>query len=463
MGSKSPNIFDYITKKNAPTTSVGDYNSLLSNNGLGSNYYNVSDTNVFSEIRLTPQQAYVWYERNYAVKNAVDRIINTALTINLKLINLNDPNKVNSNHPLLDMLYKNNKYTNSITLLTELYKSLLITGVFVPVFLNSIGDVFNSTPNTLDFVRGFEVVANQGSMSGGMLDAFRRGYGYIDNISLSAPYNTSVYSMQLKGANTIFVNEDNTKQCGYFTSEYNRNYPVPQIPLQSVVWQLYLIEYGLQHNVGMLSNGAKIPYIITPNEPLNSENYNKLLTDYYANFTGVAQAGKPLITNAPLNIKLLESKNNTDMEFSTLLDNAEKAIYNLFNIPVATYSTKTQTKSNAENADTALCEQAVIPIVNKFCQFITAFAKTRFDDLDDWKLGYIMEEIPAMQASGLKKAQLLSQLGSGIVKINEVRKPAGLVSLPEAQNVFITTPVKPAMTPPADNDDSDNEAQTPNT
>jgi hypothetical protein len=105
------------------------------------------------------------------------------------------------------------------------------------------------------------------------------------------------------------------------------------------------------------------------------------------------------------------SQTNKDMDFATLKDKVETAIYNQMRIPLPLVKTEQMTLANMEVAKLSLYDNAVLPTTKRLMSELSRFLLHRFERDDKrFRITFDEGELPALQIRRNEQIKILHGL-----------------------------------------------------
>ena len=215
---------------------------------------------------------------------------------------------------------------------------------------------------------------------------------------------------------------------------------------QSKLTQIYLeMEQhiaGAIHNKKLLGNGARPSGVLTLDEEMSDDAYEKARTEVNSFYSGADNAGNILIFEGQGS--KFESFNISprDMDFATLSERNTTAIYNRLNIPLPFVSDKSMTYNNLSEAMYQLYTLAVLPIAEVMFECLTNLILVNYKDGERYEIHY--DELDIDVFASRKREENEKTIRLGITTYNEARGMFALEELEEGgDDVFIS----PALVP----------------
>lgn len=212
----------------------------------------------------------------------------------------------------------------------------------------------------------------------------------------------------------------------------------------SVLTQLFLeMEQYIQgavHNNSLLKNGTKPSGVLTLDEEMSDDAYERARKEFQQFYSGAENAGKVLIfegANAKFEAFNLSPK---DMDYAKLVEWVENALYRRLKIPRALVSDKAMTYNNLREAKMQLYEFAIFPALDMILEGLTDLIFERAKDGSGYELFYDVKDIDAFAEKQMEIDENIVRLG--ITTYNEARNKFNLVDLDEnGDTVFAPSPI----------------------
>lgn len=212
----------------------------------------------------------------------------------------------------------------------------------------------------------------------------------------------------------------------------------------SVLTQLFLeMEQYIQgavHNNSLLKNGTKPSGVLTLDEEMSDDAYERARKEFQQFYSGAENAGKVLIfegANAKFEAFNLSPK---DMDYAKLVEWVENALYRRLKIPRALVSEKAMTYNNLREAKMQLYEFAIFPALDMILEGLSDLIFGRAKDGSKYELFYDVKDIDAFAEKQMEIDENIVRLG--ITTYNEARNKFNLVDLDEnGDTVFAPSPI----------------------
>jgi HK97 family phage portal protein len=321
---------------------------------------------VYSELHGSSQQrSYmvmpgqpVWMDRNYAqfsmeayVRNVIaNRSINmvawaaASVGFTLYITGQRGARREASAHPIIELLKRPNPTQANGAFLHSMYQYLLISG---NAFVQSIGPK-DRPPAELHLLRPDRVAVLAGK---GGLPA---GYRYtVNNQGIDFPVDRITGRSRILHLKTFHPLNDwyglsPVEAAAYSIDQHN----------QSGAWNQSLLQNGARPSGALVVRGDK-----TGNSVLSEDQYHRVKQQIDEQFTGAANAGRPILLEGGLEWKEM-SMSPRDMDFIEAKHASARDIALAFGVPPQLLGIPgDNTYSNLQEARLALWEQTVLPLV----------------------------------------------------------------------------------------------------
>lgn len=210
-------------------------------------------------------------------------------------------------------------------------------------------------------------------------------------------------------------------------------------PIQAAAKSIDVHNSCNDYNKALLDNSARpsgaLKYKPEPDasQNLTDEQYNRLKNQFEEQYTGSANAGKPLILEGGLDW-LPMSFNQKDMQFIENKDQAAREIAICMGIPPMMLGIKgDSTYSNFSEANRAFYRQTVIPTANFALKEFERYFKQQFPDL------FIEIDEDKISALADERTELWDRVGKAeYISANEKRSLTGYAEYTETENIADT-------------------------
>jgi len=343
---------------------------------------NMSHKDLFTDALIGGYRSYmvmpgqpVWMDRNYPqfaleayIKNVIahrsmSMVAGAAGSVGLKL-NMVTPDGTRLPvrvHPLLDLLAKPNPTHAKGEFFKALHEYKLISG---NAFIQAVGPQGES-PSELHLLRPdrMAVIAGTGTMPA--------GYRYtVNNQYTDYPVNVISGRSQILHLKNFHPLNDwyglsSVEAAAYSIDQHN----------QSGAWNQALLQNGAR------PSGALVVRVDSPGGGrLSEDQYNRVKLQIDEQFTGSANAGRPLLLEGGLDWKEM-SMTPKDMDFVEAKNSAARDIALAFGVPPQLLGIPgDNTYSNLAEARLALWEQTVAPLVKMTVDALNSWLAPMFGD-----------------------------------------------------------------------------------
>jgi HK97 family phage portal protein len=318
----------------------------------------------------------VWMERNYVpfaleayVRNviahrAIDMVSGAAASVKLKLdqVNSRGIRRELKVHPLLDILKQPNPAQATSEFFQALYHYRMISG---NAFMQAVGPK-KSAPAELHLLRPDRMAVIAGA---GALPA---GYRYtVNNIATDFPVD------RITGRSAVL----------HFKNFHPLNDWYGLSPVEAAAYSIDQHNQAGAWNQALLQNGARPSgaLVVRADSPsgtntLSEDQYNRVKNQIDEQFTGAANAGRPLLLEGGLDWKEM-SLTPKDMDFIEAKNSSSRDIALAFGVPPQLLGIPgDNTYSNLQEARLALWEQTVIPLVQHTVDNLNHWLAPMFGD-----------------------------------------------------------------------------------
>lgn len=229
---------------------------------------------------------------------------------------------------------------------------------------------------------------------------------------------------------------------------------------------------GVVHNKNLLKNGARPSGVLTMNEEMTADNYEKTREQVRRFYQGEKNAGGVLIFEGDGSRFESFSISPRDMDFASLHDRVERTLYNRLNIPSPLLKDTAMTYNNLDSALYQLYILASNPLLSEFLLELDTLLDDKYKDALNYKLGIDPIDVLALKPRQIEDNSKLSK--SAFITIDENRKMFGYdpleeggdkLYIPSGFNEFLTdeeraTRMQDFMNKQGDKKQSDNEVET---
>ena len=282
------------------------------------------------------------------------------------------------------------------------------------------------------------------------------GNSYLFLAGLDASSASGVYSLHSKAVE-IVVKNDRAIAYRYRNSSSEKTYPIDGVSRMSRVLHfknyhpsnhfyglsslaaaaksINLYSQTLSWNKALLKNAIKPSGALVfqdGNGYLNDEQFERLQQQFYDNFSGSSNSGKPLVLEGGL--KWQETNNAERFEkFLELKDSSARDIAIAFNIPPQLLGINgDNTYSNMQEARLSLWEENIVPLLDKLSDGLSNWFSYWFEE--DLLIDFDRDAISALTE---RRENLWSKIaGASFMTLNEKRAFVGLGAVEGGDKIF---------------------------
>ena len=232
---------------------------------------------------------------------------------------------------------------------------------------------------------------------------------------------------------------------------------------QSALVQVYLEmeQYisGAVHNNKLLKSGARPSGVLTLDEEMSDDAYEKARAEVNNFYSGAENAGNVLIFEGQGSRFDSFNISPRDMDFVNLSKNNKTEIYNRLNIPMPFVSDSAMTYNNLSESLYQLYILAVIPLIEMIFETMTDLILYRYKDGERYEIHYDEMDIDVMAKR--KREEDANTIRLGITTYNEARGMFSLEKLEEGgDDVFISPMLAPLGQPVEKNEEEPKKTPT---
>lgn len=350
------------------------------------------------------------YKNNVIIHRCVSLIATSASHIPWQIYNNHGSSKTFlNNHPANKLLKKPNPSTSGADFFTENISSLLLYG---NSYILSSNNNNNGFPTQLYNLHSSNIdhINNEDQLV---------AYKYrISNMEEIFPIDTDS-----KFSKILHLKNYNPSDSEYGLSCLSSASKAINLHSKIMDWNKSLLKNAIRPSGALVFKDG--------NGYLTDEQFERLQQQFYQNFSGSSNSGKPLILEGGL--KWQETSNAERFEkFLELKDSSAKDIAIAFNVPPQLLGiTSDLTYSNMQEARFALWEENIIPLLSKYS-----------DALSNWLSHWYQEELlvdfdrESISVLTGKRENLWSKISSAnFMTINEKRALVGLTSIENGDKI----------------------------
>ncbi|KAF8818501.1 phage portal protein [Rickettsia endosymbiont of Cardiosporidium cionae] len=204
--------------------------------------------------------------------------------------------------------------------------------------------------------------------------------------------------------------------------------------LDVAVKSINLYSRIIEWNMSLLNNSSKPTGALIfkdSNGYLTDEQFYRLKEQFYDNFTGVSNSGKPLILEGGLQWQEMHHQQKLE-KFLELKDSISRDIAIVFNVPPQLLGIiGDNTYSNMQEARLSFWEENIIPLLNKLSGALSHWLSCWFNE--ELIIHYDLDSISALNK---KRERLWERIsGADFMTLNEKRAIVGLAPLEDGDNI----------------------------
>lgn len=364
-------------------------------------------------LASTAASAFHLYEQSTAVSIPVNMIADAFATFEPVLLikGADGQDRLERNHPVLDLLRKPGERYSLELFLETLAKAYLVTG---ECFVIGLGGV-NRPPLAMTPIDPKSLTPS-------------RGIGGTD-----APALWHVAGNTLPGVYTRGTARDAGR---YFEGSLRelwqiRNYSTRDngllrgmSPLVSASREARQHVLGSQHNVSLLERGGRVSLVFHFRQDMDEDDFETVKERVRDQYGGASKAGEIGVTaGGELDIKEA-GVNNRDMDFANLQKLAMKSVALAYHVPLPLVSDERMTMGNYAEAKTALYDDAVIPLAGRIFGGLSDALLPRFGaDPRRMRITFDPDLVPTLLSRRNEELKLRKEIG--LETDNELRAMIG--------------------------------------
>lgn len=232
------------------------------------------------------------------------------------------------------------------------------------------------------------------------------------------------------------------KHIKFFNPKFNVGNLWGMSPLTQVYLEMEQYIEGAVHNKALLKNGLKPSGVLTLDEEMSDNAYERARAEFTNFYSGAENAGKVLVfegTNAKFESFAVSPK---DMDYATLIEWIEGVLYSRLKIPRPLISDKTMTYNNLSEALRQLYILAIFPSFDLVLEALTQliFGRYKKKDGDNYEIFYDTKDIDAFAEKLAETDERVVRLG--ITTYNEARNKFNLPDLNENGDIVFAPPMQ---------------------
>jgi HK97 family phage portal protein len=336
------------------------------------------------------------YKINPFIYAAVNLIARTVAGIKLNIYeNDNDNNlQIVNGHPLNNILDNANEYDSFSYFINEVVVNLYLSGnAYIHKITKNDGsilEVYSLNPGAITVLQGDGVTSKVG------------GYKYQGNSG------TVVFEPQ----EILHIK---------FYDPLNDFYGMS--PITSIAWTIQNMNDIHKFNTKLIQNSARPEGAFVVDTKLTSEQFSRLRDMINEKYTGIFNAGRPLLLEGGIDFKPI-SMTPADLNLIEIINHNSKEIALALGVPEVLLGGEYKTFNNYKEARQGFYIETILPLTKQLVSRFNSFLLTKNDVLKGITIDYeepdaFKEDINAVWTRGL------DALRSGAITINEFRQMVG--------------------------------------
>lgn len=204
-------------------------------------------------------------------------------------------------------------------------------------------------------------------------------------------------------------------------------------PLSNIYFSIKLNNEVRAWNIALLKNGARPSGALVSQQTLTIEQFNRLKQQIDAQFTGSANAGRPLLLEGGLQWQQI-GFNPNDMDYLETVKHTAREITIGLGVPAELIGDPdTKTYSNYKEALRQFYVYTVSPLAERFCGAISEALPPEFVIRIEYeKIDALREELDS------EWQRIMNAVDKGLLTINEARQLLGFKPISSGDAVYIT-------------------------
>lgn len=359
----------------------------------------------FGITNLAAHQAILYYQRCAPVATAIDLINKNVASVSPIVYNPNTDEYID-NHPVLDLLQNPNADSTYQEFIKRVSMFLNLTGT---AYINCDKNKSNSKPVAINVIPTSAVTPIPGSD------------GYPEAFTVSFYSSSKTYKRYMKNSRFRFYSDDGKELYQIKTVNPDlTNYSLIGLsPLQPISMDIEQLIAAATHNLSLLKRGASLGGIVTTEQELSDEQFQRFKSQFNEQYVGEDNSGRIMLGEMIKDFKQWQ-QNNKDMDFLELKKNVTESIYNRLSIPLPLVSSDTMTMANLDAAKLDLYDNCIKHQVTSLFQELTLFLMDKYKGSEDYLITYDESKIDALMPRRIET--LKQQKDIGINTPNELRK-----------------------------------------
>jgi len=389
----------------------------------------LAQSNSLVDVRsLTFDKAIQYYESVGPLKKAINMIAKGFAQIDMVMEDKNG--EFITEHPLLDLINSPNADTTGHEFKKAIAVFYLLTG---NSFVEATGGV--SRPPLEIYSKGpqfFSIEANS-------IDGFAELYKF-SGVTKQMDFLRDIIDRRFR-----FYGHEKMNEIWHmrdFNARRSAGNLFGTMPITSILIDLDQYQRSSNHNLALLTNGARLSGILM-NDGSMSEKQYAALKEQFKSMQGDKNAGKTMFAQSGGNGKLTYkemSQNNKDMDFKDNKADVRFEIYNNYEIPLPLVNSEHMTMDNYSEARMDLYDNAILPTTDIIQEELSRFLLPRYPGSEGLKLSYDQQSITALLERS--NQDIKNKKDSGVLKIDEVRQLYGYDPVPGGDEVYIPSTLR---------------------
>lgn len=435
---------DIVTKTNLPALVTEQKSGQAINSPV--NFVSFMDFLQGNSLHdLSAHVALTYYRKVSPIFDAVDRLTDEMASIRPVIYDKKKEEYI-TDHPLLDLLNRPNAFQSGDLFIKEMATYFLVTG---NTYIEATGAVNRPALELFtDHPSNITITADQND-------------GYPDKYSVTTKIHNENFKREEFGTSYRYLNDFDTREILHIKTVNPTNsmdYLYGMSRLTPIYYEIEQYMNASVHNLALLKNGATPSGVLSTEQNLNDDQYQRLLLEMNKFFQGAENAGRPMVAEGGLKYSSI-SHNNKDMDFLNLKKDVRDMLYSNLRIPLAYISRDQMTMSNMDAAKYIFYDNAVLPFYKRLMNDLGDKLMPRYGlDPDQFDVTYEESSIPTLvmrhfeetkelnSMSVLSKNEIRTRLGYDEKEgLDDVLQPANLIPAGEEPAALI--PPKPAGSP----------------
>lgn len=326
-------------------------------------YYRGTTGQIYALQNMSMQEVIRGYDTIAPIYTGVSRLANGVSSLPIKLVDIDTLEEV-PEHPASVLLSSPN--TETLKTRSELLRDMTIWRVLAgEVYLTLTGRP-NKTPLEIYLQRPDLVTIEAGQS------------GFAAKIRVNTTGNVPLPPFIKDDKTGIFISVSNLQQI-YLIQNFNAEYSASDLRGKSELSALYQeinhYVHATQHNRALLQNGARpTGAFIVKNAAgapvvMSEESFLRLQQQIKEDYTGAANAGKPLLLEGGLEWVPMEMTPR-DLDFANMKDQSEEGVYSALGVPPQLIKSIKTTANNLVNVRREFYENRILPLGDSFCDHL---------------------------------------------------------------------------------------------